>query len=254
MPSAPAYPVSLALSGTCFRAGSLFGTLRGGLQVIGSLGSSRSGGRGHETWNQCWPRVVPGIRLGCTGQSRHESCASSGSTAWNGGRPSSLRDRCACYNPCGRPPGALGSGPGTVMAAEVDVRIASDPRWLRLARIVVEGCCREFEFGDTESRAMVSALDEALSNVIRHAYRGDTTRPIRIACRLDGDVFEVEVSDQGHEFDPVAHPLQPPDELRSGGRGIFLIRSSVDECDYARDGEWNRLRLRKRLPRHAAKR
>jgi serine/threonine-protein kinase RsbW len=140
------------------------------------------------------------------------------------------------------------------MAAEVDLRIASDPRWLRLARIVVKGFCREFEFEDSASRAMVSALDEALSNVMRHAYCGDTTRPIRIACRRDGDNFEVEVSDRGREFDPFAHPLLPPDELRSGGRGIFLIRSSVDECEYVRDGEWNRLRLRKRLPRRTEER
>lgn len=134
------------------------------------------------------------------------------------------------------------------MVATVDVGIVSDPRWLRLARAVVEDCCREFKFGDAESRAMVSALDEALSNVMRHAYRGDRTRPIRIACRFDGSEFEVEVSDRGKEFDPVAQPLLPPDELRGGGRGIYLIRSSVDACHYVRDGEWNRLRLRKRPP------
>ena len=140
------------------------------------------------------------------------------------------------------------------MVARVDVRIVSDPRWLRLARAVVESCCREFDFDPAEARAMVSALDEALSNIMRHAYRGDTARPIRIACTFDGDELEVELSDRGREFDPVAHPVLPPDELRHGGRGIFLIRSSVDQCDYVRDGEWNRLRLRKRPMRRGQKR
>lgn len=143
---------------------------------------------------------------------------------------------------------------GTVMVARVDLRIVSNPRWLRLARAVVESCCREFGFDSSESRAMVSALDEALSNIMRHAYRGDTAQPIRIACTFDGDELEVELSDRGREFDPVAHPVPPPDELRHSGRGIFLIRSSVDRCDYVRDGEWNRLRLSKRPLRCREKR
>lgn len=140
------------------------------------------------------------------------------------------------------------------MVAEVDLRIVSDPRWLRLVRSVVEGCCREFDPEGGDSRAIVSALDEAVSNVIRHAYRGETTRPIRIACRFDGRCFEIEISDLGEKFDPLAQPLPPPDELRAGGRGLFLIRSSTDACEYERDGKWNRLRLRKVFARPRATR
>ena len=123
--------------------------------------------------------------------------------------------------------------------------IVSDPRWLRLVRSVVRACCREFDPAGDDSRAIVSASDEAVSNVIRHAYRGDTTRPIRIACRFDGNGFEIEISDLGKEFDPLAQPLPRPDELRVGGRGLFLIRTAADDCEYERDGKWNRLKLRK---------
>ena len=132
------------------------------------------------------------------------------------------------------------------MAAEVDVRIVSDPRWLRLARSIVNSCCREFGISQADSRAIVSALNEALTNVMRHAYLGDRTRPILIACRRVGDGIELEVRDRGRHFDPVTHPSPPPDELRAGGRGLFIIRESVDDLQYDRDGEWNRLRLRKR--------
>ncbi len=138
-----------------------------------------------------------------------------------------------------------------MMADEVDVRIPSHPRWLRLARLLVDECCRDFEVDAAAARDIVLAVDEALSNVMRHAYEGDSAQPIRIVCRCDGNAFQVEVCDLGREFDPFAQPVPPPDELRSGGRGIFLIRSLMDGYEYTRADGWNCVRLRKRLPRSA---
>ena len=138
------------------------------------------------------------------------------------------------------------------MVEEVGLRIASDPRWLRLARLIVEQCCREFGFARSPTREIVMAVDEAVANVMRHAYRGETSRPIRIVCRCARGALEVEVWDRGGEFDPFGHPVPPPGELRRGGRGLFLIRSSMDECEYRREDGWNRIRLTKRLPAPAA--
>lgn len=135
------------------------------------------------------------------------------------------------------------------MTAEVDVAIVSDPRCLHLVRAVARAFCTEFDAQGDASRALVSALDEALSNVIRHGYRGDRSQPIRIACRCDGESFRFEVRDRAEAFDPLAHSVPPPDELRAGGRGIFLMCSSMDACEYERSGGWNRLRLTKLLPR-----
>ncbi len=134
------------------------------------------------------------------------------------------------------------------MAEDVDVRIASHPRWLQLARLVVEQCCLEFEIEVSCARDIVIAVDEAISNVMRHGYGGERARPIRVVCRRDGNAFEVEIWDRGSKFNPFAQPVPPPDELRHGGRGLFLIRSSVDECEYARQDGWNRILLRKHLP------
>ncbi len=137
------------------------------------------------------------------------------------------------------------------MVGEVDVRIASDPRWLKLARTLIDECCQIVSLGAGPTRAMVMAANEALSNVMRHAYGGDRTCPIRIVCRRTSGALEVEIWDRGDEFDPFAQRVPPPDELRGGGRGLFLIRSSVDEGEYARTSGWNRTRLRKRLPGEA---
>lgn len=132
------------------------------------------------------------------------------------------------------------------MPGEIDVRFDSDPRRLRFARQFVEACCEEFELQGAAARDLVQAVGEAVSNVMRHAYGGDPTRPVRLVCRRAAGALEVEVCDHGIGFDPFAQPVPPPDELRSGGRGLFLIRELVDACEYERVDGWNCLRLRKR--------
>ncbi len=134
------------------------------------------------------------------------------------------------------------------MAGDIDLTIASHPRWLQLARLLVGQCGVAFDAGNAATRDIVVAVDEAVSNVMRHAYRGEKTFPIRVVCRRRQDAFEVEVWDRGDEFDPFAQQVPPPGELRRGGRGLFLIRSLVDEGDHLRVDGWNRVRLRKRVP------
>lgn len=91
------------------------------------------------------------------------------------------------------------------------------------------------------------AVDEAVSNVMRYAYGGDAQRSVRVALRLVESGLETEICDDGLEFDPFAQELPPPDELRSGGRGIFLMRAVMDECEYDRVDGRNRIRMRKHL-------
>ncbi len=92
------------------------------------------------------------------------------------------------------------------------------------------------------------AVNEAVANVMRHAYGGDVDQPIRIRCRRAGDMVEVLICDHGKSGDVLSERIDPPDELRSGGRGLFLIRSLVDEFEFrSKDGS-NRMHLRKRVP------
>ena len=134
------------------------------------------------------------------------------------------------------------------MVDEVEIMIASHPRWLRMARSLVEIFCREYPGDAATVRAVVLAVDESLANIMKHAYGGDQARPIRVICRCDWSAVTIEICDDGREFNPFAQAVPPPDEMRLGGRGIFLISSVMDECEYLRENGWNRVRLTKRLP------
>jgi len=109
-------------------------------------------------------------------------------------------------------------------------------------------------FSEPDCRAVVLAVDEALTNIIRHAYLGDPEQPIeasfrRIQAPQDGksmDALEIVLEDSG---------VTPPekmcgralDDVRPGGLGLHFIRESMDTVEFSRNNGRNQLRLVKIL-------
>jgi len=71
------------------------------------------------------------------------------------------------------------------------------------------------------------ALEESLTNAIRHGNRLDESKKVVVDCKLSPERFWIRVQDEGHGFDPQAVPDCTADEnLKcSGGRGLALIRA-----------------------------
>ena len=132
-------------------------------------------------------------------------------------------------------------------AAPRNLTLASDLRLLATARAFVEDACRGAGFDECTTHAVVLAADEALNNVIRHAHRDRPDAEVQIQCVPHGDGLEIRLIDQGAPFDLEAVPHLDPAELRVGGRGVFLMRSLMDElsCQPRREGG-NTLRMVKR--------
>ncbi len=134
-----------------------------------------------------------------------------------------------------------------LMADELEITIASHPRWLRLLRHAVRDFVLEAGFGKRQTDAITLAVDEAVGNVIQHAYRGRTDHKLTVVLSAEGGGVAVRVRDHGRPFDPTSRPSPPPDELRAGGRGLFLIREIMDELEYGRENGANVFRMSKRL-------
>lgn len=131
------------------------------------------------------------------------------------------------------------------MGEEVELTISSHPRWMRLVRQVVHEFAVEAGFGSRDAHAVTLAVGEAIGNVIKHAYQGRTDQKFSLACSANGVGLEVRIADHGEAFDPISRTSLPPDELRPGGRGLFLMRAIMDEMEYERDGDMNVVRMRK---------
>lgn len=130
---------------------------------------------------------------------------------------------------------------------DVTPDMAEIPRLLDWA----EECCGECGVAGETPFRLALALEEAVANVINHAFAGVPTPPrIAVVLAIEDNSVAAEVIDNGRPFDPTA-ALEPdrasPLERRDvGGLGIHLIRRMMDRVQYRRVGSENRLRLEKR--------
>ena len=104
---------------------------------------------------------------------------------------------------------------------------------------------------DLRRRCLV-ALDEVLSNVVRHGQPADGL--IRADFKLAGDQLAMIVEDEGPPFNPLeakpADTCSPVDQRKPGGLGIELVKRLLEGLWYERAGARNRLTLTDRLSRH----
>jgi len=119
----------------------------------------------------------------------------------------------------------------------VTTSIKSDTSQLEKVREFVEAAAREFGFSDDDIANIVLAVDEACTNIIKHAYGGSSDGEIRIDINRKGTSFSIHIKDNGKAFDPEG--IEPPNlrkhlsEFRRGGLGVYLMRRLMDEVDYA---------------------
>lgn len=76
------------------------------------------------------------------------------------------------------------------------------------------------------------ALTEVITNIVRHSYDGEPGHQIILSWAVDDETLILTIRDFGRPFD--ASHYQSPDlsELQTGGYGIFLIQSLMDEVRY----------------------
>lgn len=135
------------------------------------------------------------------------------------------------------------------------LQLQSNPEALCLVRATLERATEVMDFPEEESRAIVRSVDEALANVIRHAYKGKTGRPIEVHCaRLwkgnDADHpkgLEILLKDSGVAADPKKLKGRALDEVRPGGLGIHFMKQSMDVVEFQRKSGKNLLRMVKYL-------
>jgi len=80
--------------------------------------------------------------------------------------------------------------------------------------------------------AFLVAVGEICNNVIKHAYGGESGRPIMLALHVLPDRFVVDVEDEGTPYDPRGYMPPDLDTVPESGMGLFLVRSSVDEVAF----------------------
>jgi len=136
-----------------------------------------------------------------------------------------------------------------VGADTVEIRLPADPKLLKIVRVSVVNFCEIIGFPTDDCNNTMLAVDEACSNIIKHAYRGSTSKPILVTLRRLKDGLQVVLQDYGIKADPKNIKPRPLDEVRPGGLGVHLIRSVMDKVKFGNSKqEGNQLTLVKYLP------
>ena len=91
------------------------------------------------------------------------------------------------------------------------------------------------------------ALDEACTNIIRHAHE-DFVKPVRLEMKWLKDRLRFVLRDYGRPFDPLTITSQDIQVTTPGGLGVFIIREVFDLVEYTPQVRGTRLTLEKRLP------
>jgi anti-sigma regulatory factor (Ser/Thr protein kinase) len=134
------------------------------------------------------------------------------------------------------------TSPATAAPSAVDIRNADDrltcafpshPAHLGTVRRAIEAFCRRTKLGEPACDELGLVVNEAMANVIRHAYAGATDRPIEVTVEKLGDGVRIAIRDWGNGRVP--KPTDNPaaaDPLMPGGLGLICLRRLTDDARF----------------------
>ncbi len=107
---------------------------------------------------------------------------------------------------------------------------------LALVRSFIVNAAQQCGFDEQATCAAELAVDEAFSNIVEHAYGGESQEIIECTCLIDKSGLTISLRDCGKPFDPTTVPdpdLSADLEDRDvGGLGLFFIRQLMDEVSF----------------------
>jgi len=121
---------------------------------------------------------------------------------------------------------------------------------IELVQVVLKDCLQRMGMDDDTQHWVDVAVREALANAIKHGNAQDPARQVQVDLVLAHSELVIQVEDEGVGFDPsrLDNPLSPENLLRPNGRGIFYMKSFMDDIHYgAGPGGGTMVTLRKRV-------
>jgi serine/threonine-protein kinase RsbW len=136
---------------------------------------------------------------------------------------------------------------------EKELAVESDLKNLPVIGEFIDEVMQCFGVDDAKDvYAVQLSVDEACTNIIKHAYANKQEGKIVVRCLIsETSKFVVQIMDWGDAFDPTALPT--PDthgalnERKEGGLGVFFMKKFMDEVTYRRSDNMNLLILAKHI-------
>jgi serine/threonine-protein kinase RsbW len=120
------------------------------------------------------------------------------------------------------------------IANEIDVIISSALDNLDLIQILTDCVTHLMKFDEDSAHWIGMSVREAVTNAIQHGNKLDLSKKVSIRFKVSPDQLSISVKDQGNGFqaDEIPNPLDTDNLLKPSGRGIFYIRTFMDEVEF----------------------
>ena len=122
------------------------------------------------------------------------------------------------------------------------LRLVSNPNDIEKLIVLLDqvlACCK---LEDLAAFRLRCAAYEVFNNCVQHAYRDEPGHPIEIHYQASPSRLSLTISDRGRAFhEPQRSDAR--DTMSESGRGLEIIKASVDSFDYSRRSGWNHCRL-----------
>ena len=136
--------------------------------------------------------------------------------------------------------------------ADIEIHFLSRPQYLCMIRGAIEALSRRLGMDEESANRVVLAVDEAITNVIRHGYENADDRPIRLkitqTTRFGREGLWFVIEDES-KTDPAVIKPKPEQNTEPGGMGVRIIIEAMDEVQYAlrKDGQGLQLTMFKAI-------
>lgn len=93
---------------------------------------------------------------------------------------------------------------------------------------------QKMNISDDRFYNLLIAVTEAFNNAIVHGNKLNPEKKVEVCIHADTQNIHIHIKDQGRGFNPekVADPREPENLLKDNGRGVFIIKSLLDEVYY----------------------
>ncbi len=126
------------------------------------------------------------------------------------------------------------------MAAElnskqlISEKFASIPETVEQVETITDEISRHLKFSEPDRDSIAIAITEAVNNAIYHGNKLDEKKKVHFAIHKTAHGLRFIVGDEGSGFKPddVPNPLEPDNLLKENGRGIFILKSLMDEVSF----------------------
>jgi serine/threonine-protein kinase RsbW len=120
-------------------------------------------------------------------------------------------------------------GPITT-SPSLELKVLSHPANLAAVRKAIESFAAGHGFNEKAVAEIGLVVNEAIANIIRHAYGNHYARPIHLTARYDnaGELLTIALRDWGNGIDPSTLPRREYDPLEPGGVGLICLKQWMD--------------------------